>query len=113
MAKVGTVDSQLGLGCSWAEPAGLGSVEGSAVAAHAASSDCWVAVHGVVWDLTQFVLKHTGGSRAIASVCGTDGTAAFDRQHPVGFLSILAAKGLPMVGTLASPVPELTLSAAR
>ena len=51
------------------------------VAKHADASSCWTIVRGKVYDLTSFVNQHDGGSRAILSLCGIDGTASFEDQH--------------------------------
>jgi len=34
-----------------------------------------------VYDLTQWVSRHPGGSGAIASLCGVDGTSGFKGKH--------------------------------
>lgn len=51
------------------------------VATHASAQSCWTVIAGSVYDLTTWIARHPGGSRAILSICGTDGTAAFTRQH--------------------------------
>lgn len=48
---------------------------------HATSADCWTAVSGNVYNLTSWIRQHPGGSSSIISMCGTDGTAAFNRMH--------------------------------
>lgn len=48
---------------------------------HDVASDCWVAINGKVYDLTNWVSEHPGGSRPIIDLCGSDGTSAFDGQH--------------------------------
>jgi cytochrome b involved in lipid metabolism len=48
---------------------------------HSSGSSCWTAVNGGVYDLTSFTSKHPGGSNAILSLCGIDGTPAFVDQH--------------------------------
>lgn len=48
---------------------------------HNVQSDCWSAIGGDVYDLTSWVTRHPGGERAILSLCGTDGTSAFNDQH--------------------------------
>lgn len=42
---------------------------------------CWSVISGNVYDLTPFTPNHPGGERAILSLCGKDGTTAFQRQH--------------------------------
>lgn len=51
------------------------------VAAHATQADCWAAINGNVYDLTQWISAHPGGSDKIIALCGTDGTAAFTGEH--------------------------------
>lgn len=45
------------------------------------AASCWTVVSGNVYDLTQWIKSHPGGSSAILSLCGTDGTASFRAQH--------------------------------
>ncbi len=51
------------------------------VATHNSPDDCWTAVDGKVYDLTEFVSQHPGGSDRIENICGVDGTSAFKGQH--------------------------------
>lgn len=51
------------------------------VAAHNSSQSCWAAINGNVYDLTTWIPRHPGGAAAILSLCGTDGSAAFNAQH--------------------------------
>jgi len=54
------------------------------VADHAFPDDCWSALYGQVFDLTAYAPRHPnrgGGSTVIYEICGTDGTAEFDRHH--------------------------------
>ncbi len=51
------------------------------VAKHNNQSSCWSVVNGNVYDLTGFISKHRGGEEAILSMCGTDGSNAFNDQH--------------------------------
>lgn len=48
---------------------------------HNGASSCWTVVNSGVYDLTSFTSKHPGGSNAILSLCGIDGTSAFFDQH--------------------------------
>ncbi len=64
------------------------------VRGHASSSSCWSAIHGNVYDLTDWINRHPGGSNVIIALCGNDGTAAYDGQHggqqrPLYYLSLL------------------------
>lgn len=51
------------------------------VAAHSNASSCWTAINGSVYDVTGFIHQHPGGAAAILSLCGRDGSAAFNGQH--------------------------------
>jgi cytochrome b involved in lipid metabolism len=51
------------------------------VAAHNSASSCWTAINGKVYDVTSWIGRHPGGRAAILSLCGTDGSAAFNGQH--------------------------------
>ena len=51
------------------------------VAQHSAADDCWSVVNGNVYDLTQWISEHPGGSGSIESMCGVDATTAFNNQH--------------------------------
>ena len=44
--------------------------------------DCWWALHGIVYDATNYLDQHEGGRSVVASLCGTDATAALDCNHP-------------------------------
>lgn len=58
-----------------------GTYTSAQVAAHNTSSSCWTIINGNVYDLTQWIFQHPGGEGAILSICGQDGTQAFDAQH--------------------------------
>ena len=51
------------------------------VKTHASEASCWTVISGNVYDLTKWISQHPGGSGAIKSLCGTDGTAGFLGQH--------------------------------
>ena len=95
---------------------GAGSAHTMAeVAAHGTAADCWSAIQGTVYDLTSWVAQHPGGSRAITSLCGTDGTAAFNAAHrgqgsPAQELASLAIGPLATGGASPSPTPSSTSS---
>ncbi len=63
-----------------------GSYSMSEVAAHADNSDCWTTIENRVYDLTDYVSKHPGGSKAILSICGEDGTSSFNSM-PAGVMA--------------------------
>lgn len=51
------------------------------IALHPDASSCWTSVNGGVYDLTPWVSRHPGGEGAILSICGKDGSSAFNDQH--------------------------------
>ena len=51
------------------------------VKANGTTSSCWAVISGNIYDLTKWIGSHPGGSGAIASLCGTDGTSEFLAMH--------------------------------
>jgi len=62
------------------------NVKSEELAKHNTEEDLWVAIHGVIYDLTEFADEHPAGSESILNLAGTDGTAAFDAVHNLGML---------------------------
>lgn len=53
---------------------------------HDSPEDCWVAIHGTVYDLTDFAEEHPPGAESIYILAGKDGTEAFQAVHNMGTL---------------------------
>jgi succinate dehydrogenase/fumarate reductase flavoprotein subunit len=53
----------------------------SELSKHNTPDDCWVAIHGVVYDLTAFADEHPAGAASIHELAGQDGTEAFAAVH--------------------------------
>lgn len=53
---------------------------------HRAAGDCWVILYGQVYDVTNFLPEHPGGSKIILQLAGQDATEAYDPVHPPGTL---------------------------
>ncbi len=51
------------------------------VAQHTSTASCWIVVNSFVYDVTKWILRHPGGTRAIIGMCGKDATAVFTGQH--------------------------------
>lgn len=49
---------------------------------HATLGDCWVVLHGKVYDVSKFLPTHPGGASIIARFAGKDGTRNFQAIHP-------------------------------
>jgi succinate dehydrogenase/fumarate reductase flavoprotein subunit len=50
-------------------------------------SPLWTAIHGQVYDLTEFADEHPAGPEPIHKVAGMDGTEVFDEIHSVDMLN--------------------------
>ena len=59
-------------------PTGITMAE---VKKHNKASDCYTAINGNVYNVTSWIDQHPGGADAIISLCGIDGSSAFDSQH--------------------------------
>lgn len=66
---------------SGAPASGGSGITAAAVAQHNSRASCWSSINGNVYDLTSWIPKHPGGEQAILKLCGTDGSANFNRQH--------------------------------
>lgn len=51
------------------------------VQAHNSQASCYTTINGSVYDVTTWISRHPGGARAILSLCGKDGSSAFNDQH--------------------------------
>lgn len=58
----------------------------SPVAKHNSPNDCWVVLYGDVWDVSEFLPSHPGGSKIILKLAGRDATEEYDPIHPPGTL---------------------------
>jgi cytochrome b involved in lipid metabolism len=64
-----------------AKPTKLRNVPKSQLQQHNTPEDCWVAIHGIVYDLTDFAKKHPAGAQPIHMLAGRDGTSVFAVIH--------------------------------
>ena len=74
---------------------------------HNNRDDCWIAVHGVVMDITPFLNEHPGGPDVVVATAGTDCTDEFEDvghtdsarrmgdKYIVGHLATCTPKCLP------------------
>ena len=58
-----------------------GGITMAEVAQHNSPNDCWSAIDGKVYNLTQWIDRHPGGAIVIKSLCGKDGSGGFNGQH--------------------------------
>ncbi|KAF8216084.1 FMN-dependent dehydrogenase-domain-containing protein [Mycena galopus ATCC 62051] len=52
------------------------------VALHNKPTDCWVIIKNQVYDVTDFLQEHPGGSKIILKYAGRDATSAYEPIHP-------------------------------
>ena len=89
---------------------GTGASEGPAVlgletvAANNSEESCWAIIGDNVYDLTDWINSHPGGSSRILGLCGTDGTSQFQGQH-AGSSSAQGTLENYLLGALGDPVP--------
>ncbi|KAI0263845.1 FMN-dependent dehydrogenase-domain-containing protein [Gloeopeniophorella convolvens] len=57
-------------------------VSGKTVAQHNSRESCWIIVHGNVYDVTDFLDEHPGGSKIILKYAGKDATQEYEPIHP-------------------------------
>lgn len=53
-------------------------IEPSLLESHNHRDDCWIALHGKVYDVTAFLPDHPGGAEVVANLAGQDATDAFE-----------------------------------
>jgi len=51
------------------------------VGTHKTAADCWSAISGKVYNLTNWIDKHPGGPGLISAMCGIDGSAMYASKH--------------------------------
>jgi len=60
---------------------------------HNTEKDCWIAVRGKVYNVTQWLSRHPGGIDTIVLNGGRDATQLFEAYHPVSVWDDLQKKG--------------------
>lgn len=74
------------------------------LAQHCTPSSPWIAIDGIVYDLTDFMGKHPGGPAQLMSAAGSDASAMYYSLHPTAVLDCQSAynlNGIAKVGKLA------------
>lgn len=73
---------------------------------HANSSDCWLLIDGLVYDVTNFVNGHPGGE-SITQGCGLDATELFETR-PMGSGTAHSGRARTLLNTyIIGQVPEI------
>ena len=52
------------------------------VSRHRAPDDCWLTAHGIVYDVSKFIVEHPGGQFSILRHAGTEVSEDFDFHSP-------------------------------
>lgn len=89
------------------------------LADHGTRDSCWVALYGVVFDVTSFINQHPGGANRILAACGTEATEAYsrgpthdaDRLRRAGFSSRIKGRVGSTRGQINVPCSEKDLVA--
>ncbi len=74
------------------------------VAANASEESCWAIIGDNVYDWTDWISSHPGGSSRIIGLCGTDGTSQFQGQHG-GSSSAQGTLERYLLGAVGDPIP--------
>lgn len=83
-----------------ADEQGLREIDPSDLASHHDDkTGYWIAIHGTVYDVTEFIRQHPGGARVLQGYCGMDGTDGYERTH-AGRSEIDAMRQMYAVGEL-------------
>ncbi|KAK5457325.1 hypothetical protein LTS15_005106 [Exophiala xenobiotica] len=83
-------------------------LHGLEVAKHASRDSCWVIVNGRVYDVTDYLNKHPGGSQILLQYGGKDATSIYEPNHAAGTIE----KGLPQSKHL-GPVDPATVATVK
>ncbi|KAK4946933.1 hypothetical protein LTR10_014075 [Elasticomyces elasticus] len=83
-------------------------IHGLEAAKHRSRESCWVIVQGKVYDVTQYLDKHPGGSTILLQYGGKDATSIYEANHSEGTIE----KHLPKEKHL-GPVDPATVSTPK
>ena len=67
---------------------------------HNTKDDCWLIIKGLVYNVTEFLSIHPGGSSIVVSVGGQDTTEYFEELHKPDILEEVGSKYI--IGELCS-----------
>ncbi len=84
-------------------------LNGNEVATHTTKDSCWVIVSGKVYDVTDYLEHHPGGSQILLQYGGKDATAMYEPIHPPGTIE----RSLPKEKHLGSVDPATVSSPSQ
>lgn len=79
---------------------------------HRKSERMWIAVHGSVYDVTDFLPIHPGGKQIISTNAGKDCSGIFDRVGHTSNVEVMSLLSNYLIGKL-SPVPRFRSQGIR
>ena len=89
--------------------AGSNTITSAQLQTHNSATDCWMVIGCLVYDLTAYVPRHSGGKGTVVGNCGGDGTASFVGKHPYTYLSVMESMGATILGQPACTVTSGTV----
>jgi L-lactate dehydrogenase (cytochrome) len=79
-------------------------IDGAELTKHNSRQSCWLAIHGEVWDATDFLGQHPGGANLILKIAGKDASDEYELFHSPDLvretLGLNARKGTIDVSTI-------------
>ncbi|KAL2678435.1 hypothetical protein Neosp_009181 [[Neocosmospora] mangrovei] len=78
---------------------------------HNTSTDCWIAIHSKVWDITDFIEEHPGGPDILLEHAGSDATGLYDGVHAPDIIEELSDDKL--IGYLETPTADAVVAASQ
>ncbi|KAL6362190.1 hypothetical protein LRP88_04267 [Fusarium phalaenopsidis] len=78
---------------------------------HNTSTDCWIAIHSKVWDITDFIEEHPGGPEILLEHAGSDATGLYDGVHAPDIIEELSDDKL--IGYLETPTADAVVTASQ
>ena len=72
-------------------PAGQTTLNMAEIAKHNSTGNCWIIISGKIYNATNYLRAHPGGSGTITPYCGKDATPAFQGQGHSSYANSLLA----------------------
>jgi cytochrome b involved in lipid metabolism len=69
---------------------------------HNKTSDAWIAISGKVYEITEWMNNHPGGSEPLLLFAGRDSTEIFESYHKLSTVKMLGTAKVPLIGNLAT-----------
>ena len=73
---------------------------------HNTADDCWITVNGNVYDLTDFIEMHPGGTTPLIQNAGHDATTLYNKIHPKGTIENFLPED-KQLGVLIGEAPKI------